>query len=390
MRIGVSVPGRRRDPWWDMEGRSARRNRRIHSGRRLLEIAVILVSMAVLAYAFAFRVATVRAAGGSVNLDQWATIAPSWQNGNLNGNNTQYPEGGIVPFRLAVEGLSAGQHVIHINYDFTAGGHKAYDFLATWNAWSKPGSCAPSGGGISSMCPGLPGSSSFPFPADPYVADGLSVNTAEVYSGASRRLTIWGGTIISIKGPVHSGSASGNSTADFTVTFRSTGAAVLLAWGGHLAQSAFWNLAAGGERDGAGEVSGAPWHMRTLQLDGAGNKNQDRSIQPSAIVGELPPFALAPPTPTPPATQRPPAPAASPTPRNAPTPPPGSGTTPGPAGPTNPNGPGPGGPAPTPPPTSMVAATTEPGTALVLLTLALVAMAMAAFSTSRRRGRIRS
>ena len=54
-----------------------------------------------------------------------------------------------------------------------------------------------------------------------------------------------------------------------------------------------------GPSDGAGQVSGSPWHMRTLQLDGAGNKNQDRSIQPSAIVGELPPFALAPPTPAP-------------------------------------------------------------------------------------------
>jgi hypothetical protein len=54
-------------------------------------------------------------------------------------------------------------------------------------------------------------------------------------------------------------------------------------------------------------VSGSPWHMRTLQLDGSGNKNQDRSISPSAIVGALPPFALAPPTPTP----RPTAPAAA-------------------------------------------------------------------------------
>ena len=81
-----------------------------------------------------------------------------------------------------------------------------------------------------------------------------------------------------------------------------------MAWGGHLAQSAFWNLAAGGQRDGAGEVSGAPWHMRTLQLDGAGNRNQDRSIQPSAIVGELPPFALAAPTPQPKPTPTPQAP----------------------------------------------------------------------------------
>ena len=81
--------------------------------------------------------------------------------------------------------------------------------------------------------------------------------------------------------------------------FKATRSAVLLAWGGHLAQSAYWDRSRGGPSDGAAMVSGAPWHMRTLQLDGSGNKNQDRSIQPSAIVGELPPFALAPPTPAP-------------------------------------------------------------------------------------------
>ena len=85
------------------------------------------------------------------------------------------------------------------------------------------------------------------------------------------------------------GTSNGNSTADILVRFRSTGSAVLLAWGGHLAAIAVLGQAGGGARDGASLVSGAPWHMRTLQLDGAGNKNQDRSIQPSAIVGELPP-----------------------------------------------------------------------------------------------------
>ena len=95
----------------------------------------------------------VRAAVG-VNLDQWASSDRAWQNGNLNGNNSRYPEGGIVPFRLAVEGLKAGAHSIHINYDFTAGGHKAYDFLATWNVTNAAGKiCAASGGAISSMCP---------------------------------------------------------------------------------------------------------------------------------------------------------------------------------------------------------------------------------------------
>ena len=234
-------------------------------------------------------------AATTVNLDQWASSDRAWQNGNLNGNNSRYPEGGIVPFRLAMEGLQVGSHSIHINYDFTASGHKAYDFLATWDVTNAAGKvCIPSGGAISSMCPSLPGASSKAFPADGFKANGLSVHGAELYSGAPRRLTIWGGTILSITGPAHAGNVNGNSTADFLVKFLATGHAVLLAWGGHLAQSAYWDTAAGGARDGASLVSGAPWHVRTLQLDGAGNKNQDRSIQPSAIVGELPPQALAP------------------------------------------------------------------------------------------------
>jgi hypothetical protein len=237
------------------------------------------------------------AASVTVNLDQWASSDRAWQNGNLNGNNSQYPEGGIVPFRLAMEGLKPGTHSIHINYDFTAGGHKAYDFLATWNVTNAAGKiCIPSGGAISSMCPSLPAASSRAFPSDGFKANGLSVRGAEVYSGASRRLTIWGGTITSIAGPTHTGSVNGNSTADFLVTFRSLGAPVLLAWGGHLAQSSYWDTAGGGARDGASLVSGAPWHVRTLKLDGSGNKNQDRSIQPSAIVGEIPAGGLAPPS----------------------------------------------------------------------------------------------
>ena len=313
-----------------------------------------------------------------MNLDQWATLDNAWQNGNLNGNNTRYPEGGIVPFRLAIEGLKAGVHTIRIQYDFTAGGHKAYDFLARYNGWVSPPVCGAGGGGVSSMCPSLPGSSSAAFPSDSFATDGLSVAGAEWYSGVDRRLTIWGGTIGSISGPTHAGSTGGNSTAEFAVRFTSKGSAVLLAWGGHLAQSRYWNLAAGGSRDGAGEVSGAPWHMRTLQLDGSGNKNQDRSIQPSAIVGELPPRALAAPTPRP--TPVPPGVVAPP--------PPGNGPTGG--GPPDAE---PRGPLPTAPATSIaVAQAGEVGAArtwLILIAWLTVAVGCTWLGarTIRRRGR---
>ncbi len=230
------------------------------------------------------------AAGMNVNLDQCANQSTpcDWQNGNLNGNNSAYAEGKVVPFRLALEGLSAGTHSIHINYDFTAGGSKAYDFLATYNATETVALCASGGGGVSSMCPSLPAATTFTFPSDATIVDSLPVSGAETFSGVGRNLTAFGATVTSITGPVHSGSASGNSTGDFVVNFTSTGSGVLFTWGGHLAQSAYWNLAAGGAADGASLISGAPWHMRTQQLDAGGNKNQDRSIQPSALAAPSP------------------------------------------------------------------------------------------------------
>src|SRR4029079_1575257 len=341
-----------------------------HPIRKRLIVATMLVGLGLTA-------PTLVRAAATVDLDQWASTDRAWQNGNLNGNNSRYPEGGMVPSRLAMEGLKAGNHAIHINYDFTAGGHKAYDFLATWNVTNAAGkACTPSGGAISSMWPSLPASSSAAIPSDPFKANVLSFSGAERYSGSPRRLTIWGGTITSISRPAHAGNVNGNSTADILVRFRSTGSAVLLAWGGHLAQSRYWDTAGGGARDGASLVSGAPWHMRTLQLDGAGNKNQDRSIQPSAIVGELPPQALAPtpkPTPRPPSnpapTQRPPS-------NPAPSVPP-----PRPAAQE-------GGPLGTVPPTSTAVDGGEPAGAegliwVVLLTAALAAMTVRAAQMGR-------
>src|SRR5206468_302039 len=67
------------------------------------------------------------------------------------------------------------------------------------------------------------------------------------------------------------------------VTFTTTSDWAFFLWGAHIAQSAYWNESNGGAANGAATISGAPWHMRTQQLDDSSNKNQDRSIQPSAI-----------------------------------------------------------------------------------------------------------
>ncbi len=223
----------------------------------------------------------------NVDLDQYANLDVEWQNGDLNGNNSAYAEGEVVPFRLAIEGLEAGTHTIHVNYDFTSGGHEAYDFLATWNATESPGLCDPGGGAVSSMCPTLGAADTQAFPSDSFepgdpTRAGLTVAGAEAFSGVSRTLTMYGGTIDGIVGPSHDGPVGGNSSGDVVVTFTSDADAVLLAWGGHIAQSAYWKTTQGAN-NGASVINGAPWHMRTQQLDDSANKNQDRSIQPSAI-----------------------------------------------------------------------------------------------------------
>jgi uncharacterized repeat protein (TIGR01451 family) len=274
------------------------------------------------------------ASGGvGVNLDQFANGTPkpnppAWQNGDLNGNNSAYPPDGSVPFRLSVTGLSAGQHTIHINYDWTAGGHHAYDFLASVDAFiTGVNVCAPNGGSgalPSPLCSGSGNSAALtafatantdfePFPADPFTdVTSLSVNgaiaassqltggavTSTYAAGNARSLIIFGGTIGGIGNVAHAGPTTGNSTGDMLVTFSTTNCtsncSVFLVWSGHLADdqggNAYWNQAATppGPADGASQISGAPWHMRTQQLDASGNKNQDRSIQPSAIVVENP------------------------------------------------------------------------------------------------------
>ncbi len=125
----------------------------------------------------------------------------------------------------------------------------------------------------------------------------LNVSGAETFAGQPRFLTIYGGTITSIDLTTYSGPFTGKSSGDLVVHFTvgvsgqpaGTDGAVFLRWGGHIAQSAYWNnSASSGNLNGAKQISGAPWHMQTLNLTDngttGGGKDQDRSIQPSALV----------------------------------------------------------------------------------------------------------
>src|SRR5205085_12367073 len=50
------------------------------------------------------------------------TGGSGWQNGDVNGNNSQYREGDGLPYRGSFTGLGDGTFTITLDYDFSKGG----------------------------------------------------------------------------------------------------------------------------------------------------------------------------------------------------------------------------------------------------------------------------
>jgi uncharacterized repeat protein (TIGR01451 family)/fimbrial isopeptide formation D2 family protein len=225
-----------------------------------------------------------------MNLDQCANGAPpgarqsctgaNWQNGNLNGSNSQYREGDSVAFRTEVSGLTAGTtYQVDIGYDNTDNGKHAYDYLTSWNRTESGDPCS------DRDCSGAP-TELFPIPTDPMLATAVPPVTQ-----APGDFAVWGGNITSVVytqlgTPVE---ANHNQTI-ITITFVAGDDTVLFAWGGHIATEVDWGVG-----DGASAVSGSPYHMRMEGVWNAdrskeltGNAQQDRSLKADAIL--LPPF----------------------------------------------------------------------------------------------------
>ena len=312
---------RARDPFWDLDGDGARRVR-----RKRVAVSVGILAVAVVLLLFVWGVPGVRAASTGVNLDQWASKDVAWQNGNLNGNNSRYPEGGIVPFRLAIEGLSAGSHSIHINYDFTASGHKAYDFLATWNVTNARARCCAERAAASRRCaPRLPGLVVFAFPPTATRRTASPSTAPRLLRGAAPADDLRRHDHLDQRpGPHRLARRQQHGRLPREVQ---VDAARRSCWRGAATSPSRRT----GTRRAAARRRRRRWSRARRGTCGrcsstaSGNKNQDRSIQPSAIVGELPPFALAPPTPTPrptnpPAAPPPPRSKARPATRRPPTP----------------------------------------------------------------------
>jgi uncharacterized repeat protein (TIGR01451 family) len=237
-----------------------------------------IVSLLVLSSVFLVALPAT-AANPSANLDQCAndplpspntdgcdTNANQWVNGNLGASKSTYREGDSIPYRIRFDNLSLASHTVTIEWDTTQSSKHAIDYLTTFNRTVT----------TANPCLGVTGCSGtgspFPIPADPQV-------TGAGVTPVAGNFTIFGGTITSVS--AYSGGASfptGNNSRSITITFTASVANPVLAWGGHIATRADW-----GASNSAVAISGSPYHMRLLDLDGSGG-NQDRSLSAESVI----------------------------------------------------------------------------------------------------------
>jgi len=182
-------------------------------------------------------------------------------------SKSHYFEGDSIPYRMLLDNLdTTSAHALTIQWDTTKSGKHALDYLTTWNRSVT----------AADPCAGVAGCSlatftSWSIPADPNVTGAGVTPTAGSF-------TLFGGTITGVSAYTLSGPYSGDSSTSITISFTAAVADPVLAWGGHVATRADWGMTGS-----AVNISGSPYHMRLLDLDGSGG-NQDRSLSEDAVI----------------------------------------------------------------------------------------------------------
>ena len=275
------------------------------------------------------------AAAQGLNLDQCAngtlanlaivcgTNPPTWQNGNINQSNSQYREGDGLPYRNAITGLTDGTWSVMVDHDFTQGGKFALDRLTRFNLTQASDPCLNTTDvtctvGSPEFAFEMPGEVQTPSGTQPALTNSGNLIIASppgglVDTAGERTMTVWVDPASAVGSFVDAGSnctpgnqsasltdgfvlqsglASGNSNRQFGFKFILTGCPaggcnVMMGWSGHIASSAATGSGGWGAGNGAGFITGAPFHMRIVGVDqgcGTSGGNQDRSVQLSALV----------------------------------------------------------------------------------------------------------
>jgi hypothetical protein len=183
-----------------------------------------------------------------------------WVNGNAGSSNAHWREGDSIAYRMRFDNLSLASHSVTIQWDTTKGGKHALDYLTTYNRTET----------TANPCSGVAGCGSpttFAIPDDP---NSSVTQVPGVF-------TLYNGSITSLSAYSLTGSYASDSSTSITVNFTANTASPVLAWGGHIASQIDWGVG-----NSASAVSGSPYHMRLLDLDGKGG-NQDRSLSADSV-----------------------------------------------------------------------------------------------------------
>lgn len=195
-----------------------------------------------------------------------------WVTGNAGFQNSHWAEDQFLTYRMLFSGLSLGTHTVIIGYDVLKGSVHAIDYLGTYNATETNNNpCF----GVSG-CSFAPGDvSTIAVPVDNVtVTNFTNPNTGLPIDQIPGVVTMWGGTLNSIAYVPY----GGGEERQVVITFTATVANPVMAWGGHVAWQGDW-----GAGNSAGGISGSPYHMRLIDLDGSGG-NQDRSLSADAVI----------------------------------------------------------------------------------------------------------
>jgi|GEM_PF-4334230 len=221
----------------------------------------------------------------------------SWVNGNLNGSQAHFAEQWSIPYRMVFTGLPIGVHTLIIEWDIRQGSKMALDYVTDYDLMDNaPGSHMFTFGhlkeaidptiGVSGLgaplryqlpAPSVAGS---PVSGQPAI-DFNSITTANVTTSKTV-MTIYNGIIAAMTYPSQGSLTNAASASRLQIVFTNTSTTCVLAWGGHIAAQAYW-----GAGNSASAISGSPYHMRLISLDGGGG-NLDRSLSADAVVDPPP------------------------------------------------------------------------------------------------------
>jgi hypothetical protein len=187
------------------------------------------------------------------NGDFGVSLQPcTYQNGNLNGQNSQWSEGEFVPMRVVYSDLIIGEtYQLKISYDTTVGndGKHAYDYLGTYTSTQSVAEGNDPCAGVAGCAIGDPDNDTYAIPIDP------NVTAAGVTQIGGQFFTCFNCDITAVSSYTLVGDYTGASTTSIVITFVAKSTNPVIAFSGHVASRLDW-----GALNSAVAVNGSPYH----------------------------------------------------------------------------------------------------------------------------------